>query len=286
MASSVSIISPVLAEQTEAEAWADFEAAATDAAKAALGTRQLRIGGGVALAMPNDPSGLWSKTLGLGFTEPVTADLLERVIEFYRDCGMPAATLQLAPQVLPVDWAEISARLNISDSGSALVKLAGDLGTVTASSRGAARLDDGLRVMRVPAARAREWSEVMLRVFGLPVEHQVEMGVGCVSRPGWQAFAVFSGSEIVATAGLFIRGSAGHLFGGATLPAARRRGAQSALIAARAAAAREAGCAWLVGETSAEGPGQHNSSLHNMLRAGLGACYERPNWTWRERHHD
>jgi GNAT superfamily N-acetyltransferase len=226
---------------------------------------------------------LWSKTLGLGFAEPVTADLLERVIEFYRDCGMPAATLQLAPQVLPVDWPDISARLNISASGPSLVKLAGDLGTVTQSSRDAVRLDDDLRVISVPAARAREWSEVMLRAFGLPVKHQVEMGVGCVSRPGWQAFAVCSDSEIVATAGLFIRGSAAHLFRGATLPAARRLGAQSALIAVRAAAARAAGCRWLVGETAAEGRGEHNSSLRNLLRAGMTVRYERPSWTWRER---
>jgi hypothetical protein len=112
-------IPPALAEQAQAEAYADFEAAASDAAKAALGTRQLRVGGGVALAVPSDPSGFWSKTLGLGFTEPVTAGLLERVIGFYRDCGMSAATLQLAPQVLPADWADISAELSISDSGSA-----------------------------------------------------------------------------------------------------------------------------------------------------------------------
>ena len=283
MTSSISI-SPALAEQAEAEAYADFEAAASDTAKAALGTRQLRAGGGVALAVPNDPSGFWSKTLGLGFTEPVTAGLLERVIEFYRDCGMSAATLQLAPSVLPVDWADIRAKLNISVSGSAWVKLAGDLGTVTAASRAAARLDDGLRVAPVPAARAREWAELTLRVFGFPVEHQVEMGAGCVGRPGWQAFAVLDGDEMIATAGLFITRSAGHLFGAATLPDARRQGAQSALIAARAAAAREAGCSWLVGETFAEGPGQHNPSLHNLLRAGLSVCYERPNWTWRERH--
>ena len=166
------------------------------------------LGGGVALAVPNDPSGFWSKTLGLGFTEPVTAGLLERVIEFYRDCGMSAATLQLAPSVLPVDWADIRAKLNISVSGSAWVKLAGDLGTVTAASRAAARLDDGLRVAPVPAARAREWAELTLRVFGFPVEHQVEMGAGCVGRPGWQAFAVLDGDEMIATAGLFITRSA------------------------------------------------------------------------------
>jgi hypothetical protein len=117
--------------------------------------------------------------------------------------------------------------------------------------------------------------------FRLPAEHQMEMAVGSVGRPGWQSFAVFEGSAIVAAASLRISGDIGHLFGGATLPHARGRGAQSALIAARAAAALEAGCRWLIGETGAEAPGENNSSLHNMLRAGMGAHYHRQNWVWR-----
>lgn len=276
-------ISPALIEQAEGEAYADFEAAAPVSARATLGTRQLRIGGGVALAMPNDPSGFWSLVLGLGFDAPVAAPLLERVIEFYREQGMSAATLQIAPQVLPPDWADIRAKLNIVDARSALVKLVGDLGTVTARSQAAARLDAGLRVGKVPAARAREWAEVTWEVFGLPAEHQVEMGIGSVGRPGWESFAVFEGSMIVAAGSLHVFGGTGHLFGGATLPRARGRGAQSALIAARAEAAREAGCAWLIGETGAEGPGEHNASLHNMLRAGMTARYQRQNWSWRAR---
>lgn len=271
--------SPALLEQSEAAAFADLEAAAPAAVRTALGMRQARVGGGVALAVPGDPSGFWSRTLGLGFTEPVTAGLLERVAEFYRGCGLPAATLQLAPQVLPASWADMSTGLNISDTGVILVKLAGDLGTVAARSAAAARLDDGLRVAEVPADRARDWSDVVFGVFGLPTGPQSEIVAGTVGRPGWRAFAVFDGADIVATAALYISGSTGNLFGGATLPAARRRGAQSALIAARAAAAQEAGCAWLVGETGAEGPAEHNPSLHNMLRAGMTICYERRNWT-------
>jgi len=275
-------ISPALIEQAEAESYADFEAAASPAARAALGTRQLRTGGGVALAVPNDPSGFWSKTIGLGFAEPVSARLLEQVIGFYREQAMSAVTLQIAPHVLPPDWKDICASLNISDGGSAWVKLVGGLDTVVPLSRAAAAgLDPGLRVGKVTAPGAREWAQVMFDVFGLPAGPQLEMAIGCVGRPGWQTFAVFEGSAIVATASVHIYEGAGHLFGGATLPRARGRGAQSALIAARAAAAQEAGCAWLIGETGAEAPGEHNTSLHNMLRAGMTARYERKNWKWR-----
>lgn len=273
-------VSPAAIEKAEAETFADFEAAAPPAALAALGTAQLRIGGGVALAMPNDPSGFWSRTVGLGFDEPVTAALLQRVFCFYREHGMTTATVHIAPQVLPASWADICAKLNISGPDSALVKLAGDLGTVAGRSQAAAHLDDGLRVEKMPATRGREWAEAMWAVFGWPRGPQLDMGAASVGRPGWQSFAVLDGDTIVATAALHVVGEIGHLFGGATLARARGRGAQSALIAARAVAAREAQCTLLIGEAGAVGPGEHGISLRNMLRAGLTTCYVRQSWRW------
>ena len=275
-------VTPAAIEKAEAETYADFEAAAPPAAQAALRTAQLRIGGGVALAMPNDQSGYWSRTVGLGFDEPVTAALMGRVIQFYREHGVSSATMHIAPAVIPADWADICAKLNISDAAAPLVKLVGDLGAVATCSRAAAaRLDGRLRMERVQTARAREWAEAMWAVYGFPGGPQVEMAAAVVSRPGWQAFAVLDGETIVATAGLHIAGEIGHLFGAATLPGARGRGAQSALIAARAEAAREARCALVIAETGAEKRGQHNPSLHNMLRAGMSAFYERQTWKWR-----
>jgi GNAT superfamily N-acetyltransferase len=276
-------ISPAVLEQTEAESLAEFEDSATPGAKAALGMRELRVGGGVALAVPGDPTGFWSKALGLGFTEPITVQLLEQVIEFFRAQGLSSATLQIAPDALPRDWAGLCGQLNISP-GPLLVKLAGDLGSISGAiaARGGvpAYLDAGLRIEEVGTERAREWGSLMWGVFEFPHEHQVEMPVGTVGRPGWQAFAVFSGDAMVAAANLRTAGRVGHLFGGTTLPEARGRGAQSALIAARAVAARAAGCDWLIGETTAEGPGERNSSLHNMARFGLSVRYAKRNWIW------
>lgn len=61
-----------------------------------------------------------------------------------------------------------------------------------------------------------------------------------------------------------------------TLPTTDR-----ALLTARVRAAEAAGCRWLVAETGVEGPGEHNPSLHNMLRVGFEPLYERANWLWR-----
>ncbi|MER6159534.1 hypothetical protein ABT147_28960 [Streptomyces sp. NPDC001868] len=78
-------------------------------------------------------------------------------------------------------------------------------------------------------------------------------------------------------------GACAHMFAGATLPDARGRGAQSALLAARLRAAPAEGCRWIVAETGVEGPGEHNPSLRNLVRAGFEPMYDRPDWLWHAR---
>ena len=77
-----------LAETAEAEFMHAFEAGAPPEAQEALGMVQHRVGGGVVLAMAHDPTGgYWSKALGFGVTEPVTADLVAQVVDIYRSNG-------------------------------------------------------------------------------------------------------------------------------------------------------------------------------------------------------
>jgi len=88
--------------------------------------------------------------------------------------------------------------------------------------------------------------------------------------------------RIIAVGSVFCNGECADMFGAATLPEGRGRGAQSALLTVRARAARAAGCRWLVAETGAEGPSGHNTSLRNMLRAGFEPLYDRITWVWDE----
>jgi hypothetical protein len=271
-------ISPALMELVETASWADYLLAGSQE----LGTRAVLTGGGAALEVPGDPSGALNRVMGLGWEEPVSAVLLERIIGFYRDGGAPSALVMIAPQVLPADWAALSARLGIAGTGSAIVKLAGPARAVADQSKATYHLDDGLRVGPVPASRAGDWGQAMRLGFGDEDPRRARQAAALGGLPGWRLFAVRAGDDIVATGSLRVDGAVGHLFGGSTVPSARNRGAQSALIAARAAAAVEAGCAWLIAEAVAEEPGQHNSSLHNQLRAGLTARYQRQNWIWRD----
>jgi len=275
-------ISPAQAELVEAETYADYQAAAAAPAMAAAGARQLRAGGGVALAVAKDATGFWNRVTGLGFAEPVTAGLLATVTEFYRQQGIAAVTLVLAPSLLPPDWARLCEQLNISLAGPGTVKLAREL--AAAPARAADRpagLDPSLRLGPVAAGLAREFAEAKSTAFlgpAAPGAYLREASAGLIGRPGWQSLAVFDGAAVVATGSLHVVENVGHLFGGATLPGYRGRGAQSALIDARIAAARAAGCDWVIAETSVT----DNPSLRNMRRAGLRPYYERQHWTWRD----
>jgi hypothetical protein len=264
------------AERSEAETLFDFEAAAPAEDRAALGMSQTRIGGGVVLSMRNDPINYWSKALGFGFDAPVTVELIEEVCEFYRVEGTPEADLHVAPSVLPDNWSEICAKVGLT-AGPKWVKL----GCMVDVAVRNANPPTGLRVGQPRGDEARTWGTTLLRGYGAPADELVGMFADLVDRPGWLTFAGRLDDAIVSTGALYVHDDIGHCFGGATLVEARGRGGQSGLLAARARAAQEAGCRWLVAETGAEEQGEHNSSLHNMLRLGFEVLYESQSWIWR-----
>ncbi|MDX3236015.1 GNAT family N-acetyltransferase [Streptomyces sp. ME03-5709C] len=273
------VVHPTVAERSEAEAMYRFETGAPDSVRAALGMNAARIGGGVVLSMRNDPTHYWSKALGFGVTAPVTAEVIGEVCDFYRSEGTAQAVLQIAPAFLPEDWDDICAREGITP-GSSWAKLACPVEEAVARAE-AQQAPAGIRVAPLEAEHAQEWGAVVTRAFGMPEEHYAPMTAASAARPGWHPFAAWLDGEIVGTGTMHVHGDAAQMFAGAVLPHARRRGGQTALLAARARRARDLGCRVLVAETGAEAPGTRNSSLHNMLRLGFRVAYERRNWIWR-----
>lgn len=108
---------------------------------------------------------------------------------------------------------------------------------------------------------------------------QLQPWVGSlVGRPNWYHYLTWSEQEPVAAAALFVQADIGWLGITGTLPTARRRGAQSALMARRLRDGAELGCRWFVTETGQDLPERPNPSFHNMLRAGFAVAYHRPNF--------
>ena len=100
-----------------------------------------------------------------------------------------------------------------------------------------------------------------------------------VTRPRWHVFIVEDGAQPIAVGGMFVDGAYAYFAFAATRPECRGRGAQRALMQARAELACSLGCEWLVTETgfplTADEP---SPSYHNMLWAGFRAVAIRDNF--------
>lgn len=90
-------------------------------------------------------------------------------------------------------------------------------------------------------------------------------------RPGFHHYAVFEAGRPMATAALACFEGIGYLTYACTAESFRRRGAQSALIAARVEKARDLGCALIVSQTLT----MLKDSHANLRRAGFEEVYER-----------
>ncbi|MCZ2828877.1 hypothetical protein O2W14_08545 [Modestobacter sp. VKM Ac-2986] len=265
------------AERIEAVGLHAFVTGLSAEARRGLGMSATRLGGAEVLALADDPTHYWSKALGFGVTEPVTPELITEVVRFYERSGAQQATIQIAPAALPEDWPAIAGELGLEQRPS-WVKLQRDL---AAAPAGLPAPTAGLRVAPVAEADLAAWARVLFSGFGMPPAYD-SMGTG-VDPTVCHRWAAWDGDRIVAGATVVIDGDAAGMFGAATLPGDRRRGAQSALLAARLYDAAGAGVRWVSAETGAEAAGQRNPSLHNLRRAGLVDLYERPNWLWRAR---
>jgi hypothetical protein len=95
-------------------------------------------------------------------------------------------------------------------------------------------------------------------------------------RKRWRCYIVRQKSDVVAGAAMYLGDRHAWLGIAATVPQARRLGAQGALIARRIADAGALGKAWAFTETGIlDGP---NPSLANMYRTGFELLHERSNW--------
>src|SRR5579859_489184 len=95
------------------------------------------------------------------------------------------------------------------------------------------------------------------------------------SLDGWHCFVAYDGEQPAAAGALYVVGKLAWLGIAATVPGFRRRGAQTALLAARIRRASELGCTLLVTETGEAVDGRPAGSYRNILRAGFEPRYLR-----------
>ena len=130
----------------------------------------------------------------------------------------------------------------------------------------AARRDEAARVEEIVRV-AFELPEAARGVYEVVIE-----------RPRWHVFVADDRGTAVGAAALFVEGEVGWCAFGCVLKEARRRGGQSALLAARLALARDLGCRVVFSETGEAVPGDPQHSYKNLLKAGFREAFSRPNY--------
>lgn len=231
-----------------------------------LGACWIEEGG--ALAMFDGPQSPLTQTFGLGMRSAPTPEQMDVLERFFRDRGAPVnhETSPLAGQAL------VSALSNRGyrpiEYSSVLYRPAGLPGV---------RSDPRIRVLHVDAADATRWARTAAEGWGSENAELGEfvLGMGRVQAAanGFHGFLAEDGGDSIAAGGLFIHHGIALLAGASTIPRARRRGAQLALLAARLQYAVEAGCdlAMIVAL-----PG--SGSQRNAERHGFRIAYTRVKW--------
>jgi GNAT superfamily N-acetyltransferase len=216
----------------------------------------------------------FNKLIGLGFGEPVDPSALEVIVRAH---ASRRARLQVELSTL----ANTDVGRLLTERGYRLIGfenvLARRLADVPETSGGA------IEIGAVSAADSNVWIRTVTDAFQQPdvfdgPESHESFDRATLERtyryftavPGTSRLLARLDGVVAGGASLFMREGIAMLCGAATLPASRRRGVQSALLHARLAQARTAGCDLAVVTTQ---PG--SKSQENVQKAGFELIYSR-----------
>jgi GNAT superfamily N-acetyltransferase len=224
-----------------------------------------RVAGAYAIFAGQD-SGI-SRTIGLGMNGAVVAADVERVEEFYRSRQAPAQ-IDLCP------LADASLRALLNERGYGVHEFNNCWFQPLEDYAATVPLADGVSVREAEAPDADAWIQSVSLGFAEREDMmtaEVEVATTFFNEPGTRCFLSFVDGEPAGGGAMFIHEKLAAFFSGSTIPAARGRGAQTALLHARLQAAQAEGCDFAIIKTS---PG--NASQRNVQRAGFHLAYTKP----------
>lgn len=228
-----------------------------------------RMSAAGAWAMFDGAASPLTQTFGLGMFDPVTADDMERVEDFFKSRGAPVCH-EVSPLGDPALLGVLTGR------GYQPIELTSVLHQPLAARRDPVpeREDLGVRIAAPDEydlwarTAALGWSE--FAEFANVIRDLSMVSAHC---QGTVSFLAEIEGAPVATGALSVRDGVGLLAGASTIPSARGRGAQQALLAARLNHAAALGCdrAMMCAQ-----PG--SASQRNAERHGFRIAYTRIKW--------
>lgn len=255
-------------ERAELEA---MHAVAPPGLRAALGLGCATIGTAlVSVAAAAPPSAIvLNRAIGLGVEAPADRETVAAVIARYANAGVQRYFVHVHPEATPSGM-----RAWLLESG--LEQARGWM----KFTRGREAPPPVTSTVQVREARGEDmaaFARIAAAAFDLGTA--LEPWIMHLDRaPGWRAYVGLIDGEVVATGGLFMHDGIGWLDFGATTPACRGRGAQSALLRHRIVDALDLGCRMLGTATGEAVPGDPQHSYRNILKMAFRESYVRENY--------
>lgn len=256
-------------ERMETDYWHDWYLAAPPEIAKRYGIAAEVAEGAVLLLMPAVDVLMFNRVAGLGLEKPVTEAQLDGIVARYRAAGSARFFVPFSPAAEPVEaraWL-IARGLTRYNRWAKLERGVEPVPEVRTDAR----------IEEIGAGHAAAFGRVLREGFGMDPGLEPWMAA-LVGRKDWRHYMAFDGSEPVGTASLYVKGEWASLGFAATLPQARGRGVQSALIARRIEDARAMGCRCLSVETAEDKPDKPAPSFHNVTRLGFRIAYFRDNY--------
>jgi GNAT superfamily N-acetyltransferase len=258
-------------EKIERDALVELFSAASPELSLALGLCHEAMAGGVLGLAAGLPASaiVINRVLAAGLGEAVTREQVRQLVGRYREAGVVRYFVQVHPQAQPAsvrDW--LLAEGLEKARGWQKFQRSASLATPVRSS---------LQCRRIGGAQGEAFARILCDAFDLGDEARPWFAL-LPDCPRWHAFMSFDGDEPAGTGALFVDSGLGWLDFGATAPAFRQCGSQSALMAARIDHAVKLGCHTLFTCTGEDVPGDPQHSYNNILRAGFTETYLRENY--------
>jgi GNAT superfamily N-acetyltransferase len=256
-------------ERIEREAWRDLAAAAPPDFAASAGLETHELGDALMLMASRVPVFQFNWLSGAGL-DGADAEAIPAAIRRFRDAGQRKFFIQIPPSPQAAHFEAQARAAGLAPHPAAWTKFERE-------TRDPPRVVTTLSVREVGGGERDLFAATVVAGYGMPAPI-ADWLREIVGRAGWSCYVSFAGDEPAGAGALFVDEDAAWLGVGATKPAYRRRGGQSALIARRLADAARRGARFAVTETGVQQPSEPTPSHRNILAAGFRAAYVRPNW--------
>ena len=177
-------------------AWTDLYAAAPAGWAASVGVRTREVGGALVLHWAATGRRYFSRAIGLGVTEPATAEAIDEILRGWDEAGITMFLLQSLPHCRPAEYEDLLRERGLEpfDAQDRVIR---DGRPGGAPQRG----EREISVERVTRETAAEWAAFLQHVYRLDTGPWLEL---LIDRPGWHEYVAREGGEIVGARGMFI----------------------------------------------------------------------------------